>query len=87
MDQQRSTDCTSCRPLWSGDCQVLFRYRRNYSRKGKKASKNGIACQAYYLSFTPFVKSINPVCQSGDRILHVGVVKVEFPEVVHDGHE
>jgi len=31
-------------------------------------------------------KSVNPVCQTGDRILHLGIVKASFPAVAHDGH-
>ena len=31
-------------------------------------------------------KSTNPVCQSGDRILHIGVVEDSFSSVADDGH-
>lgn len=31
-------------------------------------------------------KSVNPVCASGDRILHLGVVGVKFPKHSNDGH-
>lgn len=31
-------------------------------------------------------KNVDPVCQSGNRILHLGVVSSEFPEVSNDGH-
>ncbi|KAL1916910.1 uncharacterized protein VTP21DRAFT_5107 [Calcarisporiella thermophila] len=31
-------------------------------------------------------KSVDPVCQSGSRILHLGVVAHSFPERVDDGH-
>lgn len=31
-------------------------------------------------------KNIDPVCKSGNRILHLGVVDAKFPEVVDDGH-
>ena len=31
-------------------------------------------------------KSVDPVCQSGDRILHLGVVENTFPAQVDDGH-
>ncbi|CAE7741868.1 unnamed protein product, partial [Symbiodinium sp. KB8] len=32
-------------------------------------------------------KSENPVAQTGDRILHLGVVEEIFPAKVSDGHE
>lgn len=32
-------------------------------------------------------KSVNPVCASGDRILHLGVVTAEFEKNSLDGHE
>ncbi|KAI9298785.1 hypothetical protein K502DRAFT_362010 [Neoconidiobolus thromboides FSU 785] len=31
-------------------------------------------------------KNVDPVCQSGNRILHLGVVNSEFPTVSNDGH-
>ncbi|KAI0241704.1 hypothetical protein L0F63_005018 [Massospora cicadina] len=31
-------------------------------------------------------KNVDPVCQSGNRILHLGVVSSEFPTVSNDGH-
>ncbi|TPX35045.1 hypothetical protein SmJEL517_g02395 [Synchytrium microbalum] len=31
-------------------------------------------------------KSVDPVCESGSRILHLGVVEGNFASVVHDGH-
>lgn len=31
-------------------------------------------------------KNVDPVCQSGNRILHLGVVTSEFPSVSNDGH-
>ncbi|ORX73691.1 hypothetical protein DL89DRAFT_263710 [Linderina pennispora] len=31
-------------------------------------------------------KHVDPVCQSGNRILHLGVVEDELPQVVDDGH-
>ncbi|KAK9767646.1 hypothetical protein K7432_002412 [Basidiobolus ranarum] len=31
-------------------------------------------------------KNVDPVCQSGNRILHLGVVDSTFPEYVNDGH-
>ncbi|KAJ2487182.1 hypothetical protein EV174_000663 [Coemansia sp. RSA 2320] len=31
-------------------------------------------------------KHVDPVCQSGNRILHLGVVESELPAVVDDGH-
>ena len=32
-------------------------------------------------------KSTNPVCQTGDRILHLGVCEKSFPEKADDGHQ
>ena len=31
-------------------------------------------------------KSTNPVAQSGDRVLHLGIVEAVFPRVAQDGH-
>ena len=31
-------------------------------------------------------RSVNPVCSTGDRILHLGVVTAEFAKVSEDGH-
>jgi predicted deacylase len=31
-------------------------------------------------------RSVNPVCSTGDRILHLGVVTAEFASVSQDGH-
>lgn len=31
-------------------------------------------------------KSTNPVCQTGDRVVHLGVVETAFPAHVSDGH-
>jgi hypothetical protein len=31
-------------------------------------------------------KSTNPVCQSGDRIIHLGVVEDTFGKCADDGH-
>lgn len=31
-------------------------------------------------------KSVNPVCQTGDRILHLGIVSQSFAEIAVDGH-
>jgi len=30
--------------------------------------------------------SVNPVCSTGDRIMHIGVVTAEFGKVSEDGH-
>ncbi len=32
-------------------------------------------------------KSTNPVCQTGDRILHLGVCEQSFPSKADDGHQ
>jgi hypothetical protein len=31
-------------------------------------------------------KNVDPVCSTGDRILHLGVVEDTFPSRVDDGH-
>eukprot|EP00474_Spongospora_subterranea_P002007 CRZ02465.1 hypothetical protein [Spongospora subterranea] len=31
-------------------------------------------------------KSVDPVCSTGDRLLHLGIVESSFPAVVNDGH-
>jgi hypothetical protein len=31
-------------------------------------------------------KNVDPVCSTGDRILHLGVVEDTFPVHVDDGH-
>ena len=48
----------------------------------------GVLVETYYAAEDGIVigKEMDPVCQSGQRILHLGVVEGEFAAKVDDGH-